>query len=50
MVTIFEVPIANIMYELKYETGKNPYTVSQKKYKSAKDFLKDSIEYHFNKK
>lgn len=37
-IIILEVPIANKMYELKYETGKNPYTISSDNYKSAKDF------------
>ena len=41
LIIILEVPMANMMYILKYETGKNPYSVSQNNYKSAKDFQDD---------
>lgn len=38
LLIIFEIPISNMMYNLKYETGKNAYSVSYDNYKTAKDF------------
>ena len=41
LLIILEVPITNTMYTLKYETGKNPYSVSQDNYRTAEDFQND---------
>lgn len=40
---IFQVPLSNLKYNLKYETGANAYTVSEEKYKSPSD-LKSELE------
>ena len=44
LLKLFEIPISNFMFHLKYETGKNYYIVSPKNYKLPIDFydeLKD---------
>ena len=41
---ILEVPISNYLYTLKYETGKNDYTISQENYKMPIDFYNELNE------
>lgn len=38
LLIILEVPISNYMYWLKYETGKNAYSLTSDEYKTPKDF------------
>jgi len=38
LLIIFEVPISNYRYHLKYETGKNAYSLTSEEYKIPKDF------------
>ena len=38
LLIVFEIPISNFMYWLKYETGRNAYTLTEDQYKSPKDF------------
>lgn len=44
LLIILEVPISNLMYKLKYETGKNAYTVSPENYKLPIDFYNELKE------
>ena len=43
LLIILQVPIANFMYNLKYETGKNSYSLSYDEYKSPQDFQNELI-------
>lgn len=38
LLIILEVPISNYMYSMKYETGKNAYSLTPDEYKTPKDF------------
>ncbi len=38
LLIILEVPISNYMYSMKYETGKNAYSLTSDEYKTPKDF------------
>lgn len=38
LLIILEVPISNYMHRLKYETGKNAYSLTADEYKTPKDF------------
>lgn len=44
LLKLFEVPISNLMFHLKYETGKNSYTVSPENYKLPIDFYDELKE------
>lgn len=38
LLIILEVPISNYMYNMKYKTGKNAYSLTSDEYKTPKDF------------
>lgn len=44
LLKLFEIPILNLMFHLKYETGKNSYTVSPENYKLPIDFYNELKE------
>ena len=41
LLIILEIPISNYMYTLKYETGKNAYSLNYDEYKTPKDFERE---------
>ena len=43
MLMLLEIPISNLIYKSKYETGKNSYSLTKNEYKTPKDF-QDELE------
>lgn len=41
ILSIFEIPISNFLFEMKYNSSTSAYTVKKEKYKTTKDFYKE---------